>query len=243
MRKSLSERTATATELLGQLGVHDEAQRTSAPKVRVKEKAMPIAEKLRRTSRRALVFLLVTLIAYMVLNGIVSGVLLVAGLWLFYHAQAHVRRKGRRAALTVAAFVILSPRLLASFIPQVGYVMTLGTAGDEDNNNVRTAFEAAAERLGVPLSIVLSVVVLIVLILSLLLPVLGGTAFANFRRARREEALLETALAGQTGSDKFLSQMRDMLSNRFEDVGFHLRPMRNCCTLAATIAARRWKLG
>ena len=60
LRKSLSERTASATELLGQLGDRHE-QATIEPKRSTSEKALPIADKLRRASRRALILLVVTL--------------------------------------------------------------------------------------------------------------------------------------------------------------------------------------
>jgi hypothetical protein len=57
----------------------------------------------------------------------------------------------------------------------------------------------------------------------LFLPVAGSACYANLRRAERERALWDVALAGRASSDEFRTKMRAMVDTRIEDVGFHLR--------------------
>jgi hypothetical protein len=183
-------------------------------------KAQPIAEKLRRTARRAVVVLVVMVVFWLLMNAIVSGALFLFALWLFYYAQGRTQRRGRRLALTLASFVLLSPRLLASFAPRVNEVLTLGINADTAK---QWFMESISAWFGRAAPLVISLLVLVLFVLSILVPVVASAAYANLRRARREQALLDAALAGQTGSDAFLTLMRDMLDTRFEDVGFHLR--------------------
>jgi serine/threonine protein kinase len=224
LRKSLSERTASAADLLGQLGVRQDAKpmagAPAGPRPEAARKAQPIAAKLRRAARRAVVVLVLTVLLWLVMNAVLTGALFLLALWLFYYAQGRVRHRGRRAALTAAAFVLLSPRLLASFVPQIGDVLTLGLKADPTNERL---MESIREWFGSAAPMVVTGLILGLLVLTLLVPVVASAAYANLRRARREQALLEAALAGQTGSDAFLTLMRDMLDTRFEDVGFHLR--------------------
>jgi len=222
LRKSLSERTASAAELLAQLGERAEAHTTvAAPTAPLRAStALPITAKLQRTARRAIVVLIVTVIVWLVMNAVVSGALFLLALWLFYYAQGRVRHRGRRTALTAAAFVLLSPRLLASFVPEVGDVLTLGLKTDATNQRF---VETIQQWFGSNAQMVITILILVVFILTLLVPVVASAAYANLRRARREQALLDAALAGQTGSNEFLTLMRNMIDTRFEDVGFHLR--------------------
>jgi serine/threonine-protein kinase len=221
LRKSLTERTATAADLLAQLGVRDAARIEAGPPRPVGGRARPVAESLRRAARRALGVLIATLVAYVILNGVVSGLLVLAGLGLFYHAQAHVSRRGRRALLVVAAFAVLSPRLAAAFVPEAAELLTFGSTTNTAGRAVD--LEAVADALGVPATILFSGLLILVLVLSILLPVVGSAAYANLRRAGRERALVDAAVAGRAGSAEFLGLMRDLLATRFEDVGFHLR--------------------
>jgi hypothetical protein len=222
LRKSLSERTASAAELLGQLGVRPDVKPSSdAPTGPARTpKALPIAAKLHRAARRAVVVLVVAVFIWLLMNAVLPGALFLLALWLFYHAQGRVRHRGRRVALTLAAFVLLSPRLVASFVPAIGEVLTLGIKADATN---RQLMESISSWFGSAAPWVVSILILVLFVLTLLIPVVASAAYANLRRARREQALLDAALAGQTGSDEFLTLMRNMIDTRFEDVGFHLR--------------------
>jgi eukaryotic-like serine/threonine-protein kinase len=221
LRKSLTERTASAADLLAQLGVRDPEKVEAAPPKAADRRALPVAESLRRAGRRAFTILIVTLIAYVVFNGVVSGLLLLTGLALFYHSQAHVRHRGKRALLVLAAFVVLFPRLAAAFSPAVAKLLALGSATEQVSPLI--AFEGLARWTGVPAAVLFTGFLVLVLILSLLLPVIGSAAYANLRRAGRERALVDAAVAGRAGSAEFLDLMRDLVATRFEDVGFHLR--------------------
>jgi Protein kinase domain len=220
LRKSLSERTASAGDLLSQLGVRADVTSTSGPLPESAGKARPIAAKLQRAARRATIVLVVTILLWLAMNAILSGALFLLALWVFYYAQGRVRHLGRRAALTFASFVLLSPRLLASFVPEVNEVLTFGLKAETANQRY---LELIRDWFGSAAAMVFMVLIVALAGLSILVPVVASAAYANLRRARREQALLEAALAGQTGSDAFLTLMRDMLDTRFEDVGFHLR--------------------
>jgi Protein kinase domain len=222
LRKSLSERTASAADLLGQFGVRPDVKAAAgAPtSAGLTPTSLPIATKLHRAARRAIVVLVVAVVIWLLTNAVLSGALFLVALWLFYYAQGRVQHRGHRVALTVAAFVLLSPRLLASFVPEIGEVLTLGIKADSTN---RQFMESMNAWFGSAAPMVAAILILVLFVLTLLIPVVASAAYANLRRARREQALLDAALAGQTGSDEFLTLMRNMIDTRFEDVGFHLR--------------------
>jgi serine/threonine-protein kinase len=221
LRKPLSERTSTATELLVELGIRRDAPVTIDARPELSASAIPIAEKLRRTGRRATVVLVLALIIYVLINDVITGVLTLTGLWLFYHSQARVRHRGRAALLIAAAFLILSSRLLIAMIPAaVGEPPPNGSVASSGNLQFLVGI---GDFLGLPSQALLFCLLGLVVVLSLLLPVVGSAAYVNLRKARREQALLRVALSDRTGCDGYLDLMRDMLATRFEDVEFHLR--------------------
>jgi hypothetical protein len=222
LRKSLSERTASAAELLGQLGTRPDVKAAvgASTGVGATPRSLPIAAKLHRAARRAIVVLVVTVVIWLLMNAVLSGALFLVALWLFYYAQGRVRHRGHRVAMTAAAFILLSPRLLASFVPEINEMLTLGIKADSAN---RRLMESFSEWFGSAAPMVAAILIVVLFVLTLLIPVVASAAYANLRRARREQALLDAALSGQTGSDEFLSLMRNMIDTRFEDVGFHLR--------------------
>jgi hypothetical protein len=184
-------------------------------------KAVPLAAKLARDARRSAWVLGAAVLLYMLANGFLNTAFVVAGLWLFYHAQANVPRRGRRAALTVAAFAVLAfPRVGAMLFPLFTKLLLIGTLGTPGASEGLKRLFATFGEVGMALfGIVVSAFILFVLFL----PVIGSAAYAAVRRTRREQTLLKAALAGQAGSDEFLALMRDMVDTRIEDVGFHLR--------------------
>src|SRR5205823_4274366 len=107
------------------------------------------------------------------------------------------------------------------FSPTVGKLLTFG--GTTERLSAAVSFKEVAEWTGVPAAVLFTGLLVLILVLSLLLPVVGSAAYANLRRAGRERALVDAAVAGRAGSAEFLDLMRDLIATRFEDVGFHLR--------------------
>jgi hypothetical protein len=110
---------------------------------------------------------------------------------------------------------------LASFSPTAAKLLALGSATERVSPLI--AFEGLAEWTGVPAPVLFTGFLIVILVLTLLLPVVGSAAYANLRRAGRERALVDAAVAGRAGSAEFLDLMRDLVATRLEDVGFHLR--------------------
>jgi hypothetical protein len=224
LKKSLSERTGSAAELLAGLGVKGGTTEVlgSSPEVRkLTRPAVPFAQALHRRARRATVLLGLALVAYLVLNGIVAAALLLAGLWLFYTAQSRDWSRGRRAAVTAAAFAVLALRFPLGATDTGQSVALLGSQATTSDLPARIA--DAAGTAGPAVGVLLYLAVGGVMLFAILLPVFAAALYARIRRARREQALLKAALDGRTGSDGFLTLMREMVDTRFEDVGFHLR--------------------
>src|SRR5262249_57783850 len=116
-----------AVGLLSRRGVRTDVKSPISPtgvRTEAARKALPIAAKLERAARRAIVMLVLTVLVWLAMNAVLIGALFLVALWVFYYAQGRVQHRGRRVALTLAAFVLLSPRLLASFVPAVNEVLT-----------------------------------------------------------------------------------------------------------------------
>ena len=226
LRKSLSERTGSAAELLAQLGVrgdtknildssHDTKRTTSKP-------AVPFAQTLARRARRATWLLAIMILLYILENTVIQAIVFLSGLWLFYYAQSADLTRARRAGLTALSFGILAFRYLGAFIPKLGTVLTLGQDkwGTWLSDQAKQAASGPQQEFWIPM---ISMLITAVTIVSVFIPVVAAAAYSRIRRARREQALLKAALAGETGSDEFLALMKKLLDTRFEDVGFHLR--------------------
>src|SRR5262245_28575214 len=223
LKKSLTERTGSAAELLQHLGVRGDTRRVLDSTVDTKRSgsrtALPISQKLARDARWATWLLGIMIGLYVLLNSL-TGIVFLVGLWLFYHAQANVKSRGRRAAWTAAAFLVLSTKLLAIVSPRFEQWMLPGWGFQSLQFNSRAPSGTGPPEVRHPWA---SLATLGIIIIALFLPVFGSAAYANRRRALRERTLVDAALAGRAGSDEFLALMRDMIDNRFEDVGFHLR--------------------
>ena len=220
LKKSLSERTGSAAELLAGLGVKGgttDVLGSSSEVRKLTRPAVPYAEALSRRARRTTVLLGLAVLVYLLLNGIVVAALLVAGLGLFYYAQAKDLSRGRRAALTAAAFAVLALRFVPSLLQGDEKFVVVGSEAND------WVFRLTAIDAGPILSALLYFAVAVVMVIAFLLPVIAAALYARVRRAKREQALLKAALDGHAGSDEFLTLMRDLLDTRFEDVGFHLR--------------------
>jgi serine/threonine-protein kinase len=222
LRKSLSERTATPAELLRQFGLRGDTKKALEAKTVTKhpttKAALPISKKLDRQARRALWLLALMVTFYVVLKGVLLGALFVGGLWLFYHAQARPYSRGRRSAWTVLAFVVLALPFGTQISPEFARVLTLGLS-----DSFNQFAELQKHEFSPSARVFLTVVVVVAVVIALFVPVIASAAYASFRRARREQTLLRSALAGESGSEQFLAKMRDLVDTRFEDVGFHMR--------------------
>jgi hypothetical protein len=183
--------------------------------------AVPYVQSLHRQLRRATWLLGLVVLVYVLKSGVGTAVVLLAGLWLFYVSQAGDWSRGRRALLTAAAFAVLCVPLLASVIPGLERVLWLGM---DPETMFRYQLKSDPEH---PSTATESFLLMLLIIgagtFSLFVPVMAAALYARIRRARREQALLQAALAGRTGADEFLTLMRNMIDTRFEDVGFHLR--------------------
>jgi hypothetical protein len=161
-------------------------------------------------------------VIYLLENGVSLALVFIAGLWLFYRAQSADWTGRKRAGVTAAAFVVLSIRFLPTLVPATAPYLTFGL------DRLGPWLQAESIRLtsgpdGGAMAAMISAGIVLFSIFSLFVPVIAATAYARIRRARREQALLQAALAGQTGSEEFLTLMKNLLDTRFEDVGFHLR--------------------
>src|SRR5262249_29797243 len=151
------------------------------------------------------------IVVYVLNHGVLSAVLGLGGLWVFYRAQSAPMSRGRRAVLTGAAFGVL---LFNSVAPRVsgdvGAVFTLG--GTTTQVWLAKQLQDDLAEISPVLKVVLAALTLGYLIFSFFIPVIAAAMYARIRRARREQALLKAALDGRAGSDEFLTLMRTMLS-------------------------------
>ncbi|HEY2787504.1 MAG TPA: serine/threonine-protein kinase [Fimbriiglobus sp.] len=224
LTKSLSERIASARQVLEQLGVHGDTKRilesTTETKRLTSKKQLPLGLKLARDSRRSKRLVGAMLVIYALIQNVVIGFLVLFGLWLFYRSQEKVRPLRRRLLWILAAFATLAcAKILPSMFPEY----TNLTIRSNDKTAVSREIKLWIASLGVVGSILVSSVVVGATVMAIFAPIIGSAAYVNLRRVRREQTLLNAALAGQAGSDEFLATVHGMIDTRFEDVGFHLR--------------------
>jgi serine/threonine-protein kinase len=191
--KSLQERTASAEELLRELG-HKGAADTLPERTR-KEESGPVGrsldQRLARGIRWRKVVLAICVILYLWPAKPVSGTLLLASMALFYLGQRSDPGR-RRVGLTLASFAVLAGHLtLFYFFPSFDFTHPLlaGIGGCA----------------------------------RVFLPVVACALFAGLRRLHREKLLLDLARDEGSGSYEYLDALRQSLDTRFEDVGLHLK--------------------
>jgi Protein kinase domain len=220
--RSETERIASATELLAELG-HTGGSKTvldarpARPASRVEARRQSLDETLRRGIRRNYLWMTFWFTLYLLLTNPITGIVTLAGLVVFY--RAHAWWHGWRKALGIlAALALVLLTFSVLFIPGLGALQQPAT---------KQVFRLAAEVsewIGVPES---SIFVLALIqgafgLTAILLPVLACSAYARANRLRRERVLLQAASAG-TASDEYLDLLRRELDYRYEDVGFHLK--------------------
>jgi serine/threonine-protein kinase len=224
LEKSLSERTASAVELLRDLGYAGKADtvlsraRREAPAPR-----LPLEESIRRKVGRYRMLVVVMVVLYALTKGLGSGALLLAGLALFYLAQE--RRHWTRPHKVGAVVASLALLAASTVLQYSGHDLTflqlvpLLTARGETAGAVRGSLGAFATVVLVLVALVIALVPL----LGILLPPLGAWYYSALRRHQRTQAMRRAALESGDDPDKYLATMRGFLDYRFEDVGFHLK--------------------
>lgn len=222
--KSLQERTASAAELLSDLG-----HRPAAPGVRsrppaTKPASVNLDQRLAASIRLRQLFLILCVLAYLLPGALGSGSLLLCGLVLFYLSQ----RSGQWWRPWPLAMMLASFAAEAGFVA-MKYVYTRLDVGIGNlAKEIALRSEAAASMVvGGWLQSVL-VVILVALgvalyLVYIFLPVIAGSLFASLRRLEREKLLRDLARKEGPGSDRYLQALEQALDSRFEDVGLHLK--------------------
>jgi eukaryotic-like serine/threonine-protein kinase len=209
LEKSLTERTASAAELLRELGYKGApdavASRPAAARAAPAGRASP-ERRLRRGMAVLRALLVGFVLLYMSQRGFIGGLLYLASLVLFYQACRRDRwPAGRRAAACVGALALMAVAVILPFL------------GLEPMAQLADLLlrRAPAEVSGILLAIY-------EIVLFLTAP-LGALCLAALRRRRRALALRRAALEAGDDADRYLGAMRAFLDDRFEDVAFHLK--------------------
>jgi hypothetical protein len=227
--KSLSERTASAEELLRQLGhtgppesvLRTPRQRQAAPKA-----GRSLDQSIQTGITVRWVLIALCIILYLAPVGAGAGLLMLVGLALFYFGQ----RSGRWLSpgpllLTLFSYIVLAAAVVLRYVYQlhdVGLNTLLKVVEPKENPEVLIKGQLGPEwvRFAIIVGAILGIALLI---LWLFLPVIAGGLFAGLRRLQREQALRDLAREGDIGSDRYLEALRETVDERFEDVGLHLK--------------------
>lgn len=218
--KSLTERYSSAEEVLAALGFHG-APDTVLTRVR-REHVAPTGAALERKLGRALVLrwvlLLGGILLYLASGGIVSGLVLLAGMIAFYFGQA-----GRKIIWTGAALGLMGVHVYIRHLEPSLDVAGLQVAQIYQLLQPVHAWAARWLGPGVALDVGLGVLGVALFVAFMLLPVFAGLMYVSIRRLQRQRMLRQLALAGSAGSEAFMKAFRRSLDSRFEDVEFHLK--------------------
>jgi serine/threonine-protein kinase len=222
LEKSLSERTASASELLRELGYAGKADtvlsraRREAPAPR-----QPLDEAIRRKIVRYRVLIVALVVLYALTKGLGSGALLLAGLTLFYLAQERRHWTRRRRVWAGAASLAL---LAASTVLQSsGHDLTSLQLAPRLAAIGPGAFRGAFGALAAVALVFVTLALALLRVLGILLPPLAAWYYSALRRQQRARAMRRAALEGGDDPNRYLATMQGFLDYRFEDVGFHLK--------------------
>jgi serine/threonine-protein kinase len=231
--KSLNERTATAEQLLRDLGYFGDSTKVTHEPTRstVSQRIEPLQQRLLRAIRRNRLLLIACVLVYILPAGVISGTLLLAGIVLFFMSQSGDgrRRFWSRAGITAAALAVLAGARTWESLSLFDFNLVGRKTGNSPVFNdlltlgARKLSDGSAASSETMFIILLNLLWIVGIGYYVVLPVVGSAAYANLRRAQREKALWDAALSGQVGSGEFLDKMRAMVDTRIEDVGFHLR--------------------
>jgi serine/threonine-protein kinase len=233
--RSLQERVASAEELLrllGHRGAPDTVleQRPGRPAPAPAAARQSLDRQLDRGIVRRRRLLVLCIVLYLLPNGLsASGLLLVAGMLLFYKAQKEERWTRNAAALGTLAAVLL---LVGSFVLRSFFPLEDRFLASQLGAGVGRLFgpffaQSVAPQLGPAAGMILLALLGLVLFAAYLgyifLPVIAGALFGTLRRLQRDRVLRDAAGHAGADADRYLQALRDSLDSRFEDVGLHLK--------------------
>lgn len=215
--KSLQERTATAEEMLRDLGHRGSAikvplQKRGAKKVTA---GTSLDKKLTARIRSRRVWLVLAVLTYMLPTGLFGGLLLLAGMIVFYVAQRGGLSRWRCFWLTCLSILVLAGSVAFRYLfPKYDYNISHAWHLLEWLANWLTAWGVGVLAILVGFAAPVAWV---------FLPVIAGALFASVRRLQREQLLRDLARQEGAGSDRYLAALQQALDTRFEDVGLHLK--------------------
>jgi len=228
--KSLQERTASAEQLLAELGHSgptDAVLLRKASRDRKPAGGRSLDRQLDSGITKRKVLLGICVACYLLPGGLISGLMMLGGMALFFVAQrrGHWGRP-RSVLLTLLSFLLLlGCMLLVYFFPAYNPAI-MGIAQQSFAKGAANLGEWVPTGLGATETYILLAVggtlVAFVYILYLFLPVIAGILFAGMRRLQRERVLRNLARQDDT-SDRYLEALRESVDTRFEDVGLHLK--------------------
>ena len=226
LEKSLSDRTASAEELLRELGYKGKPAAVAAGPAAAKA-APKSAEVLDRRNERQMVRLRVLIAIFTTLyifqKGLFSGVLLLGGVICFYLGCRRDRRQvGQRVALIAASFLGMGG---AALLPYTSWEVTPILAFGWFMNWGGEAAAALSEATGVSLNLGVLGIALVVIYLGLafLSSPLAANFLAALRRRQRTRALRRAVLEAGDDADHYVRALKTFLDDRIEDVAFHLK--------------------
>jgi serine/threonine-protein kinase len=221
--KSLTDRTASAEELLRELGHRGSVDAVAAgpPAARStpKSRASP-DRRLRRGMAWLRALLIGFLLFYATTKGFIGGAVLLAAVVLFYLGCRRERwSAGGRAAAVTGGLVAMC---ISSILPYTGVEPTPALTVFAV---VQTAANWATQLTGVQeIGSAVTIVLLgVYVILIFFAAPLGALCLAALRRRQRALALRRAALEAGDDPEKYLGAMNAFLADRFEDVAFHLK--------------------
>jgi hypothetical protein len=226
--RSLQERTASAKELLADLGHRGPPDSVLNRKARRDHRpvrgGLSLDRRLERGIGRRKRLLAFFIFLYFLPGGLPSGLLLLGGTALFFVAQRDEASRRRVVLLTLLSYLALAGYVLLNYVFSQYNPSLLSLA----LNPGRMAW--LVEQVGMEfltswgfMAILGGLLVILLYVSILLLPVVAGALFAGLRRLQREQVLRDLAREGDAGSDRYLETLRQALDSRFEDVGLHLK--------------------
>jgi hypothetical protein len=214
--RSETERTASAKDLLAELGHRGDAKSVLADRpeartvTRVGTRQESLDETLRRGVRRNYVWMGVWAGLYFLCTSPLNAAVMICAMVVFY--RAHARMAGwRKAGAILASFVLIVVGWAAAFADSAARMLLTQVVAEAVTAVVPVNPAAVAGLLSTVLSFGV-----------LALPILACSSYAKANRLRRDRVLLRAA-AGGTTSDEYVELLRRELEYRYEDVGFHLK--------------------
>ena len=222
--KSLQERTASAEELLQQLGHRGRGDRVlvDAGRPRMVAAGLSLDRKLTRGIFWRRLLIVVCVLLYLLPTGVIVGSLMIAGMVVFARAKRDEREGiGFRARMIAAAFLLLGGAVAWQKLQPVGGMKVDATAHlpSAPLTGIAVLFVAFP----LVMTVLLSVLTILFFLVFIFLPAIAGTLYATLRRLERERVLRNAAMQDKENPDRYLEALRESVDRRFEDVGLHLK--------------------